>query len=133
MKGEKIWWKMDSRPGSGEFETLLWQTFFLAYFHLSPLLKHVRKVVDGFGKKVVIVLVYRHNMTFAVGVVLNPSTIYQLESKTTYTLPVQSCCAPPRLLSGEHVGLMTWWLLVRSPVEATSFWRNFASHLCRSM
>ena len=27
--------------------------------------------------------------------------------------------APPRWLSGEHVGLMTWWLWVRSPVEAT--------------
>ena len=25
---------------------------------------------------------------------------------------------PPRWLSGERVGLMTWWLLVRSPVEA---------------
>ena len=28
--------------------------------------------------------------------------------------------APPGWLSGERVGLMTWWLLVRSPVEATS-------------
>ena len=27
--------------------------------------------------------------------------------------------APPRWLSGERVGLMTWWLWVRSPVEAT--------------
>ena len=25
--------------------------FFPAYFHLSPLQKHVRKVVSGFGKK----------------------------------------------------------------------------------
>ena len=24
----------------------------------------------------------------------------------------------PRMLSGENVGLMTWWLWVRSPVEA---------------
>ena len=27
--------------------------------------------------------------------------------------------APPRWLSDERVGLMTWWLRVRSPVEAT--------------
>ena len=27
--------------------------------------------------------------------------------------------APPRWLSGERVGLMTWWLRVRSQVEAT--------------
>ena len=29
------------------------RNFFPAYFHLSPLLKHVRKVVGGFGKKFV--------------------------------------------------------------------------------
>ena len=27
--------------------------------------------------------------------------------------------APPGWLSGERVGPMTWWLRVRSPVEAT--------------
>ena len=27
--------------------------------------------------------------------------------------------APPEWLSGERVGVMTWWLRVRSPVEAT--------------
>ena len=27
--------------------------------------------------------------------------------------------APPGWLSGERVGLVTWWLRVRSPVEAT--------------
>ena len=27
--------------------------------------------------------------------------------------------APPGWFSGERVGLLTWWLLVRSPVEAT--------------
>ena len=26
--------------------------------------------------------------------------------------------SPPRWLSGERVGLLTWWLRVRSPVEA---------------
>ena len=30
-----------------------------------------------------------------------------------------SVFAPPRWLSGECVGLMTWWLRVRSPVEVT--------------
>ena len=33
------------------------RTFFPEYFRLSPLLKHVRKVVGGFGRKVVLVLV----------------------------------------------------------------------------
>ena len=45
----------DSRLGGCEFETRLRRTFFPTYFRLSPLLKlkHVRKVVGGFGKKVV--------------------------------------------------------------------------------
>ena len=29
------------------------------------------------------------------------------------------CRSPARWLSDERVGLMTWWLRVRSPVEAT--------------
>ena len=37
--------------GDCEFDQPLRRTFFLAYFHLSPLQKHVRKVVGGFGKK----------------------------------------------------------------------------------
>ena len=41
----------DSRPGSCEFETRLKRNFLPAYFRLSPLLKHVRKAVGGFGKK----------------------------------------------------------------------------------
>ena len=41
----------DSRPGGCEFDPRLRQTFFPAYFRLSPLQKHVRKAVDGFGKK----------------------------------------------------------------------------------
>ena len=41
----------DSCPGDREFDTRLRRTFFPAYFGLSPLLKHVRKAVDGFGKK----------------------------------------------------------------------------------
>ena len=47
----------DLRSGSCEFETQLRQAFFLAYFRLLPLLKYLRKVVSGFGKKVVLVLV----------------------------------------------------------------------------
>ena len=34
-----------------EFDTWLRQLFFPAYSPLSPLQKHVRKVVGGFGKK----------------------------------------------------------------------------------
>ena len=39
----------------------------------------------------------------------------------TITKSIHSCVleTPPGWLSGEHVGLMTWWLRVRSPVEAT--------------
>ena len=33
------------------------------------------------------------------------------------TLPLQGR-APPGWLSGERVELMTWWLCVRSPIEA---------------
>ena len=47
----------DSWPGGCEFETRLTRTFFPACFRLSPLLKHVRKAVDGFEKKAVLVLV----------------------------------------------------------------------------
>ena len=45
----------DSWPGGCEFDTRLRQTVFPAYLRLSPLLKHVRKVVGGFGKKVLLV------------------------------------------------------------------------------
>ena len=48
---------LDSRPGGCEFDPQFRQTFFTAYFCLSSLQKHVRKVVCGFGKKVVLVLV----------------------------------------------------------------------------
>ena len=41
----------DSRPGGCEFNPGLSRLFFLVYFRLSPLQKHVRKVVGGFGKK----------------------------------------------------------------------------------
>ena len=41
----------DSGPGGCEFDPWLRRLFFLVYFHLSPLQKHVRKVVGGFGKK----------------------------------------------------------------------------------
>ena len=47
----------DIYPGGCEFETRLRQNFFPAFFRLSALLKHVRKVVGGFGKKFVLVLV----------------------------------------------------------------------------
>ena len=40
-----------------EFETRFRRNFFPAYFRPSPLLQHVRKVVGGFGKKVMLVMV----------------------------------------------------------------------------
>ena len=50
-------WVAQCLTGGCEFDAWLRQTFFSAYFCLSCVLKHVRKVVDGFGKKVVLVLV----------------------------------------------------------------------------
>ena len=47
-------WSYPHRMQS-EFDTRLRQTFFPAYFHPSPVQKHVRKLVAGFGKKVVLV------------------------------------------------------------------------------
>ena len=41
----------DSRPGGCEFEPRLRRLLFPAYFRLSPLQEHVRKVVGGFGRK----------------------------------------------------------------------------------
>ena len=41
----------DPCPGGCEFKTRLSRTFCPAYFRLSPLQKHVRKVVGGFEKK----------------------------------------------------------------------------------
>ena len=42
---------LDSGLGGCEFDLRLKRLFFLVYFRLSPLQKHVRKVVVGFGKK----------------------------------------------------------------------------------
>ena len=41
----------DSWPGGCEFDPWLRRLCFPAYIRLSPLQKHVRKVVGGFGKK----------------------------------------------------------------------------------
>ena len=78
----------DSWPGGCEFETRLRRTFFRAHFLFSPLLKHVRKVVGGFGKKSCVstgvrkpgnmCVTHRHDMTLAVKVALNPNTTNQL-------------------------------------------------------
>ena len=50
-QGGSVMIMLDSRPVACEFDPWLRQSFFPAYFHLSPLLKHVRKVVGSFGKK----------------------------------------------------------------------------------
>ena len=49
--GDSVVSVSDSWPGGCEFDPRLRRTFFPAYFCLSPLQKHVRKVVGGFGKK----------------------------------------------------------------------------------
>ena len=76
-----------SWPGGCEFDIRLRWTFFPAYFRLSPLQKHVRKVVSGFGKKSCVSAGVRkpgnmyvtdcHDMTLAVKVALNPITTNQ--------------------------------------------------------
>ena len=53
----------DPKPGAYEFETRLRPNFFPAYFRLSPLLRPVRKVVGGFGKEFVLVLVLESQKT----------------------------------------------------------------------
>ena len=53
----------NSWPGGCEFHTWFRQTSFLAYFHLSPLLKNLRKVVGVIEKKVVLVLLWENKDT----------------------------------------------------------------------
>ena len=73
----------DSRPGGCEFDSPLRRLFFPAYFRLSPLQKHVRKVVGGFGKKSSVSNGVRKpgdtyaSSTLAVKVALNPNTTNQ--------------------------------------------------------
>ena len=49
--GDSVVSVSDSRPGGCEFDPRLRRLFFPANFPLSPLQKHVRKVVGGLGKK----------------------------------------------------------------------------------
>ena len=77
----------DSWLGGSEFYPHLRRLFFPAYFRLSPLQKHVRKVVCGFGNKSCVStdvrklgntrVTDRHDTTLAVKVVLNPKTTNQ--------------------------------------------------------
>ena len=55
--GFMIWWLWA--------QTRLRRNFFAVYFRLSPLLKHVRKVVGGFGKKFMLILVWESQETHA--------------------------------------------------------------------
>ena len=72
-----------SWSGACEFDPWLRWIFFPAYFCLSPLQKHVGKVVDGFGKKSCVNTGVRKpgNMcaspTAMIQVVLNPNTTNQ--------------------------------------------------------
>ena len=70
------------------FDPQLRRTFIPAYFRLSPLQKHMRKVVGGFGKKSYVSTserkpgnTDRHDMTLAVKVALNPYTTSQPRSQ----------------------------------------------------
>ena len=49
----------NSWPGGCEFHTRFRQTSFSAYFHLSPSLKHLRKVVGVIEKKVVSAVLWK--------------------------------------------------------------------------
>ena len=83
LSGERVrlmtWWF--------QFNPRLSRLLFPAYFCLSPLQKHVRKVVGGFGKKSGgstgvrkprnTRVTDRHDMTLAVKVALNPNTTNQ--------------------------------------------------------
>ena len=48
-----------------------------------------------------------------------PLNLEKLLKPTSVNMHLQILTAPPGWLSGERVGLMIWWLRVRSPVEAT--------------
>ena len=50
----------NSWPGGCEFHTRFKRTSFPAYFHISPLLKHLRKVVGVAEMKVVLVLLWEN-------------------------------------------------------------------------
>ena len=80
----------DSRPGGCEFDLRLRRLFFTAYFRLSPLQKHVRKVVCGFGKKSCVGTGVRKpgntyaSPTLAVKVALNPNTTNQQPTPSVF-------------------------------------------------
>ena len=79
----------DLWPGGCEIDPRLRRLFFSANFRLSPLQKHVRKVVGGFGKKSCVSTGVRKPgntyasptamiwLTLAVKVALNPNTTNQ--------------------------------------------------------
>ena len=85
----------DSWPDGYEFDPWLRQTFFPGYFHLSPLQKHVSKVVGSFGKKSCVstgvsqethCVTDCHDMTLAVKVVLNPNTTNFFRKKLRWAI-----------------------------------------------
>ena len=85
--GDSVESVSDSWPGACEFDPRLRRTFFQAYFRLSPLQKHMKKVVGVFGKKSCAgtcvrkpkntSVTDRHYMTLAVKVASNPNTTNQ--------------------------------------------------------
>ena len=81
----------DSWPDGCEFDPQLRRLFFPAYFRLSPLQKHVRKVVGGCGRKsCVSIPVWESQETYAsptldVKLALNPNTTNQSTFPTMFS------------------------------------------------
>ena len=110
----------DSWPGGCEFDPQLRRLFFPAYFRLSPLQKHVRKVVGGFGKKSSVstgvrkpgntCVTDRHDMTLAVKVALNPNTTNQRYKWGLYGEGLRHLkCVRLHFFSPK--GTQNWWLV----------------------
>ena len=103
-----------SLHGGSEFNPWLRGLFFPAYFRLSPLQKHVRKVVGGFGKKSCVstgvrkprntCVTDRHDITLAVQVVLNPKTTNQPSLIRHTTIVLSKNMTFTRIFSFHHHG-----------------------------
>ena len=111
---------LDSRPGGCEFETRLRRNFFTAYFHPSPLLKHLRKVAGGFGKKFVLVLVWESQETQCASLT---AMIMTLAVKVTLFL--RGCSTSLLETLWEKEKLLVTSNFSFSHSDFISFWRTF--------
>ena len=69
--------------------------------------------------------IYRFRSACANCASWSDSILFSIKAPPFTEVPICFHWAPPGGLSGERVGLMTWWLWVRSAVEAT-----FLSGVC---